>query len=77
MPERSPDLARLVRLGARELVIEHEPWFVYELPPSPLDRRSSSSLVFESEGTVRRVRDYPGDWRSLSDEELFKLSWSV
>jgi hypothetical protein len=58
-------------------VVDHVPWWVYELPASPLDRRSTPSLVFESEGAMRRVRDYPLDWRSLSDEELVALSWSV
>ena len=38
------------------------------------DRRNSSSLVFESD-TVRRVRNYPENWRDLRDDELFALSW--
>jgi hypothetical protein len=50
-------------------------WRVYELPPLPFDRRNSSSLVFESDNAVRRVRNYPLDWRHLSDEELLALSW--
>lgn len=33
------------------------------------------SLVFESETGFRRVRAYPGSWRSLSDAELFDISW--
>lgn len=74
---RSPDLLRLSGLDARELVIDHVPWWVYELPPASLDRRSTPSLVFESDGAMRRVRDYPPNWRSLGDEELFALSWSV
>jgi hypothetical protein len=51
-------------------------WLVYELPPRELDRRSGSSLVFESQDVMRRVRDYPSNWRSLSDEELAAISWS-
>ena len=38
-----------------------------------LDRRSWRSLVFESEGSVRRVRNYPNAWHELADEELAEL----
>ena len=79
MPERSPslDLVRLAKLGAREIVVDHVPWYVYELPALAFDRRSTPSLVFESEGSMRRVRDYPSNWRSLTDEILYALSWSI
>ena len=33
------------------------------------------SLIFESETGFRRVREYPAAWRSLSDAELFDVSW--
>jgi hypothetical protein len=38
-----------------------------------LDRRAGRSLVFESEGSVRRVRHYPETWYDLSDEDLALL----
>jgi hypothetical protein len=49
-------------------------WAVYEFPANgaPGDR---PSLVFESRDAVRRVRDFPADWRWFSDEELHALSW--
>jgi hypothetical protein len=50
-------------------------WRVYEQPVSDYDRRRGTSLIFASEAAVRRVRDFPPDWRSLSDEELARLSW--
>jgi hypothetical protein len=50
-----------------------ERWHVYELGGAQYDRRSS--LVFESVQSIRRVRNYPGDWRLLSDADLFALSW--
>jgi hypothetical protein len=53
------------------------PWLVYELPALPFDRRSTPSLVFESDSSVRRVRNYPADWRTLGDDDLFALSWTV
>jgi len=33
------------------------------------------SLIFEAETGFRRVREYPATWRSLSDADLFDLSW--
>lgn len=35
------------------------------------------SLIFESEVSFRRVRDYPRSWRQLGDEELYALSWGT
>lgn len=35
------------------------------------------SLIFESEISFRRVRTYPPHWRTLSDEELYALSWGT
>ena len=34
----------------------------------------SNSLIFENEMAVRRVRQYPENWRTLSDEALERLS---
>jgi hypothetical protein len=78
MPDhsRSTDVRREAQKNARHLVVENVPWLVYELPPSDYDRRETPSLIFESEGAMRRVRNYPADWRTLSDAELFALSWS-
>lgn len=52
-----------------------ESWHVYEVGGATYDRRAS--LIFESAWTVRRVRVYPADWRTLSDEELLALSWQA
>jgi hypothetical protein len=51
-------------------------WRVYERSFPTLDRRSGTSLVFESDGTIRRVRNYPPEWRAMSPEELEALSWT-
>jgi len=61
---------------ARRLVIDGQMWLVYELP-STFDRRSTPSLVFEHESSIRRVRNFPEAWRTLSDEELIALSWTA
>jgi hypothetical protein len=47
-------------------------WQVCEVEYA-LDRRSGRSLVFESEGSVRRVRNYPEEWGELTDEALARL----
>jgi len=63
--------------NARVVSVDDVVWSVYELPASSFDRRMSASLIFESEQTIRRVRNFPSAWRELSDEELLNLSWSV
>lgn len=35
------------------------------------------SLIFESDLIARRVRHYPADWRGLTYDQLYALSWSV
>lgn len=70
------DALREAQRTGRRILAEGVPWLVYELPATVFDRRNSPSLVFESDGTVRRVRDYPSNWRELSNDELFALSWS-
>ena len=52
-------------------------WLVSERPFSEYDRRSGSSLIFSSELAVRRVRNYPSDWFTLSDADLAALSWRM
>ncbi len=64
------------RPDSRELLIDGDLWTVYERPPDDVDRRQSPSLVFESRSAIRRVRNYPAEWRSLSDAALTRLSWS-
>lgn len=64
------------RASARRLRIDGAEWLVYELVERDARERADASLVFESESTMRRVRQYPSIWRTLSDEELFALSWS-
>jgi len=50
-------------------------WTVYEQAFGDYDRRSSSSLIFNSDFAVRRVRNYPANWLELSERELMELSW--
>src|SRR6478672_2954811 len=45
-------------------------WQVSERPFADYDRRRGLSLIFASDSAVRRVREYPTNWFSLSDEEL-------
>src|SRR4051812_9384829 len=56
---------------ARPLYFDGESWLVYEL--SALYDRRGPSLVFESETVVRRVRDYPAEWREFTDAELARV----
>jgi len=65
-------------LGPTRNVLDSEGtyWQVCEVAYE-FDRRSGRSLVFESDGAVRRVRNYPETWNELSDEELARLVDSI
>jgi hypothetical protein len=73
---RSFHVLRQAQRTARHLVVGEMTWLVYALPPFTFDRRNSPSLVFEGGDTdpVRRVREYPAEWRSLCDADLLTLS---
>ena len=58
----------------RRLVADGHTWLVREVAAPLADRRGPSSLVFDAEVVVRRVRQYPADWFKLSDEELYALT---
>lgn len=62
-------------VGESRVVVDPdgEQWCVYELSGASYDRRAS--LVFESATAVRRVRNYPSDWRLLPSGALLELSW--
>jgi hypothetical protein len=49
-------------------------WEVREVKNPDYDRRGGSSLIFESLGAVRRVRNYPEDWPTITDAQLDELS---
>lgn len=64
------------RTGRRELALDGEVWVVYERAAGVDDRNPDPSLVFECRSAIRRVRDYPADWYTLSDAALRTLSWT-
>ena len=52
-------------------------WSVREIAaPDPSWARRPHCLLFSSEMAVRRVWDFPTDWRTLTDAELEALSWA-
>ena len=61
--------------NALVITFEHEQWRVYELLPASYDRRGGNTLVFETDGVIRRVRNFPENWRQLSPAALLALSW--
>ena len=52
-------------------------WGVREVATASPWRRAEHCLVFSSEMAVRRVWTLPADWRSLTDAELERLSWTM
>lgn len=59
----------------RQITIGVTIWNVYEHVPQ-YDRRAGPTLVFASDGAMRRVRDFPDRWWELSDDELLAISWN-
>lgn len=61
----------------REVEGDGERWIVREVPAPPFDRRGGTHLVFESAYVMRRLRTFPRDWISLSNESLYLLSCDI
>jgi hypothetical protein len=78
-PGRRHDVhARDATQAVRTFVdLEGVGWRVHEQAFSEYDRRKGRSLIFSSDGAVRRVRDYPAEWMTLTDAELSDLSWKA
>lgn len=57
--------------------VDGNPWEVREAKNPDYDRRGGLSLIFESPGCVRRVRNYPADWFALSVDGLRELNGRV
>ena len=68
------DTLRSARHQGRRLTAAGVRWLVYEIAAFTYDRCATSSLVFEDDSSVLRVRSFPLGWRSLNDEELFALT---
>jgi hypothetical protein len=67
----------LARTNGRTVLVDGVEWRVYEMPPGMYDRRGPATLIFESHDVFRRIRTYPADWRTLSDEALYAISLRV
>jgi hypothetical protein len=64
------------RFGSRVVVDRstNAQWVVFEIRNASYDRRDGRSLVFSTDGVMRRVRNFPTDWLELSDDDLLDLS---
>lgn len=58
----------------RQLIADDLRWEVREVLAPPFDRRGGTHLMFDGEIVMRRIRFFPPDWYSLSDEELYALT---
>jgi hypothetical protein len=59
----------------RTFYYDHVMWFVRERPAPSWDIKRTSHLVFECDICIRRVRNFPMNWRDLGARELYELSW--
>jgi len=62
-------------IAGRTITASAGDWIVYEMRGDPTETGSTSSLIFESAASVRRVAAYPPAWRDLSDDDLMAVSW--
>lgn len=49
-------------------------WFVRQVSSPSYDRRGATALVFLTDDAMRRVRDFPENWRELADADLYAVS---
>jgi hypothetical protein len=69
------------RLGERRadrtyVTADGEEWRVFEVDAADIPgARGAHCLVFTSAVAVRRVWNYPDDWRRLTPRQLIELSW--
>lgn len=70
-------LSRLIQdVGPGERLVDHgdRHWTVREMDARDVPgARAPSCLICESTEVIRRLWDYPDDWRKLDDAELAKL----
>jgi hypothetical protein len=70
----TPDTSAVDRGAVRTVCREDATWLVWEARLGPYDRRMGPHLFFESASVVRRVRTFPADWRTLSDDALMAVA---
>lgn len=65
------------RFGSRVVVDRstNAQWVVFEIRNASYDRRDGRSLVFSTDGVMRRVRNFPPNWLELPDQDLLELSY--
>jgi len=65
------------RFGSRVVVDRstNAQWVVFEIRNASYDRRDGRSLVFSTDGVMRRVRNFPTNWLELPDQDLLELSY--
>jgi hypothetical protein len=56
---------------------EGREWRIYERPTNDPFRGGRSSLVFDTDGIVRRLWRFPASWDALPDTELLRLMDSL
>ncbi len=74
----SPETPDFVDQGdppPRVLIVAGIHWSVSEAPHR-YDRRGGAYLLFACSTLTLRVRHYPANWRTLTDDELWDLAWT-
>jgi hypothetical protein len=63
--------------GKRTFYHNNVLWIVGERPARAMDIKRTPHLVFESDDCIRRVRNFPTNWRELDTTQLYELSWRI
>ena len=64
-------------MGKRAFYYDNVLWEVSERPARQSDIQGKPHLVFASDSCIRRVRNFPENWRELLPGELYDLSWQI
>src|ERR1051326_6155866 len=77
-PHRSSNIMTLLRgaslAASRMIQGGGTHWTVREAAWAGPSGRGRTCLIFENDAVVRRVRVFPADWRTCSDDALYALS---
>lgn len=71
-------MAKRAAVGTELVFVSDERirWTVREYPnDSTVDEPIVPCLIFGCDSAVRRVREFPANWRELRSNELLELSW--
>jgi hypothetical protein len=65
---------RALSQDVRTIIADGQRWIVREVAAPQFDRRGGPHLVFWGDTVLRRLRVFPANWATLSDDDLYALT---